>query len=230
MTCLRVITCAVALLTSLVVTTSSYSYVAQDGSFNYVVDVSLPGAPAKHRPDLRLSYNSNSAGEYLGRGWSLLGLTRITRMDFGRGIRFSPGDTFVGPEGRLVQVSTDRYYYAMDRGSIAIPLFSGAPGISGTCYGSSQEPCAWKVTDRIGTTSVFGGTEDSRIDAYDRLGTFKPGRPVRVWAVSSVRDVHGNTYFVRYWKSPKSGEYYPREIRYAQTTLIFSYCDKLSPF
>ena len=77
----------------------------------------------------------------------------------------------------------------------------------------------------------FGVNENSRIDAWEGKSKPKNGKPVRIWALSSAQDIHGNIYTVDYWKSSSSGEYYPREIRYAENVISFTYCeDKPIPF
>ena len=210
--------------------TAGYGAVGADGAFNYNISLDLPAAPSRHRPDLKLVYNSNFPAGLLGHGWGLSGLPVIRRIDFGRGIRFDSADTFAGPDGRLVKVSANEYRNAADNGTVATPLFSGDAKIEGACYVTNGEPCAWQVVDGFGTTYLFGATDDSRIEAFERKGVLKTGRPLRLWAVSSVRDIHGNTYSAHYWKSATSGAFYPREVRYSGARVVFAYCDKASPF
>ena len=50
-----------------------------DGQAHYVIPIEVPPARADHVPQLAFSYSSSDAVGALGRGWSLSGLSAITR-------------------------------------------------------------------------------------------------------------------------------------------------------
>ena len=50
-----------------------------DGQAHYTIPIEVPPARADHVPSLAFSYSSSDAVGALGRGWSLAGLSSITR-------------------------------------------------------------------------------------------------------------------------------------------------------
>nr|VFK18896.1 MAG: virulence plasmid B protein [Candidatus Kentron sp. LPFa]VFK33459.1 MAG: virulence plasmid B protein [Candidatus Kentron sp. LPFa] len=132
-------------------------------------------------------YNSNAGNGLLGVGFSLSGLSVITRC----------GQT-IAQDGRKGGV----YYDARDRFCLdgqRLIAISGADGGDGTEYRSELDgyskiisngqqgsgPQWWRVQTKSGQVMDFGNTADSRIKAQGKS-------LARLWAVSRIEDTVGN--------------------------------------
>ena len=219
---------AAVLAWTIVWSPNAFADVDPDGSFSYSIGIELPSAPGRHQPNIGLRYRTNSGDGILGLGWSVTGIPSIQRIDYGSGIRLDASDTFAGPDGRIVLVAPGTYRYSADNGAVITPILAGDPEIKGACYAPSGTACGWKVIDRLGTTFIFGGTEDSRVEAFTAKAQLHAARAIRTWALSSAKDIHGNEFSIGYWRSSNSGDFYPRDIKYAGTAISFNYCDKQS--
>jgi RHS repeat-associated protein len=181
--------------------------VGPNGDARYTIPIDAPPGVNGVEPGLALTYGSQSGDGLLGVGWSLGGLSAITRckqipaIDQARGtIGYDAADRYCLDGRRLINVS-------------------GAYGSAGSVYRAELEtwqkvvasnelcgsgPCSFTVRTSDGATLVYGGTVDSRA-----LAAAKPSsgattaRPdVRVWALSSARDRNGNTLAVTYTAAP----------------------------
>ncbi|MBU2515405.1 VCBS repeat-containing protein [bacterium] len=170
-----------------------------DGSLSHSIPLVLPEGVNGTAPALSFEYNSNSKTGLLGHGWNLAGLPAITRMNWGEGIRYNSGDTYIGPGGRLVDVKGDKSVYHTEDESWGkyIP--------QGSCP-SLNEPCSWILYTKEGNKLYFGATDNSRIEAISKSGQ------VRVWALNKFEDVHGNSWEVDYYEA--YGDYTPQSITY----------------
>jgi hypothetical protein len=83
-----------------------------DGQFTYSIPIKVPAGRAGMQPTLSLEYASNGGDGLLGMGWSLSGLSSITRCGWslavdGRvdGVDFDETDRFCLDGSKLVAVS-----------------------------------------------------------------------------------------------------------------------------
>ena len=190
-----------------------YAEVNPDGSFSHTIPIEIPAGRNGLQPKLALTYNSNGGNGIIGVGWSLSGLPAITRMNFGNGINYGragfPADTYVGPEGRLIEMGSGTGIYHTETES-----WSKYEAI-GNC---GNGPCSWKVTDRNGLVYHYGFTANSRIIAKDANNNQINSGAVRVWALERVEDHNGNYYEITYKKDAgllyDNGQYYPEKISY----------------
>src|SRR5262245_24642389 len=93
-----------AFFAALMVGQSLAAAVNPDGSFGELLPILTPAGRGGIQPNLAINYNSNSGNGTVGVGFSF-GLPAITRMNFGNGITYTSTDTFIGPEGRLINLS-----------------------------------------------------------------------------------------------------------------------------
>nr|VFK68276.1 MAG: virulence plasmid B protein [Candidatus Kentron sp. UNK]VFK73512.1 MAG: virulence plasmid B protein [Candidatus Kentron sp. UNK] len=131
------------------------------------------------QPDLAITYNSNGGNGLLGVGFSLSGLSVITRC----------GQT-IAQDGRKGGI----YYDARDRFCLdgqRLIAISGTDGGDGTEYRTEIDgyskvvshgqqgigPAWWRVRTKSGQVMEFGNTADSRIEAQGK-------DTVRLWAVT----------------------------------------------
>lgn len=183
--------------------------VSNNGAATYEIKLESPIGTAGMQPDLSLVYNNQGGNGLLGMGWSLSGLSAISRCPktvaqdgVKEGVNFTSGDRFCVDGMRLVAVK-------------------GAYGADGTEYRTEREqwsryyslgscgsgPCAFSVRGKDGSLTEYGQTDDSRILATGR-------EEVRIWAVHSREDRNGNYITVSYANDTQSGEYYPSAVDY----------------
>ncbi len=181
--------------------------VEHDGSYSTSHAIVLPDGTNDVQPSLSLNYNSNGGNGPLGVGWSLGGIPSITRMNFGNGVKYAGGDTYAGPEGRLVNMGGNTYHAEKENWTLYVAV--------GTC---GDGPCSWNVYDRSGNKWVYGGTADSRIEAIGQ------GSSVRVWALNSFTDADGLSYTISYYENTNGGgNFYPNTITYTQGGTLSSF-------
>jgi RHS repeat-associated protein len=183
--------------------------VSADGAAEYVIPFQLPPGRAGLQPRLALQYNSRKGNGSFGVGWSLTGLSAITRCNkkvtYGEvadAIRFDGTDPFCWNGVRLrgirpgnnaaMEFRTEEESYAR----IMVPL--GATDAAGpvrfqveTVDGLIHHFHAVHSTARV--TPVDEGGEDSP-DYSQITSHFDTAAPVRLsWLLTETRDRNGNS-------------------------------------
>src|SRR5262249_5215474 len=92
------------------------SEVTSDGAFTYTLPLDVPDGRNGMQPSLALSYNSRGGNGLLGMGWSLGGLSSITRCGrtiavdgYTDGVHFDSSDALCLDGERLVAVNGTSY-------------------------------------------------------------------------------------------------------------------------
>ncbi|MCP4081153.1 MAG: hypothetical protein GY743_12985, partial [Planctomycetaceae bacterium] len=166
------------------------------------------------QPELSISYNSGGGNGPLGMGFSLGGLSAISRCPatyeqdgFKGGVNFDANDRFCLEGQRLIAIS-------------------GSDGGSGTEYRTEVDsfskiisygqqgsgPSYWKVWTKSGQIMEYGNTGDARVE---KTGS----TDVRAWAVNSISDVVGNNITYSYHEDDSSGEHYLLSIDYGSNAV-----------
>lgn len=178
------------------------------GQATYAIDIDVPAGIAGAQPALSLRYSHGQPNDVLGVGWTLGGLSAITRVKatyavdgFNGSVAYDDRDRLALDGQRLINVD-------------------GEYGAPGTVYETELQ--SWNhveashegftVTSKSGARSEYGTTPDSRIMAAG-------GSAVRVWALSATIDHHGNRVQYHYTLAPDgidgdSGAYYADRISY----------------
>ncbi len=142
----------------------SAEFAVKGGAATYSIPIAVAPGRAGMQPELSLNYSSNSADGILGMGWSLGGLSAITRC----------GRTFAqdGVAGGINFDSNDRYCL---NGQRLIPI-RGANGALGMEYrtevdsyakitshgGHVNNPHFWTVRTKEGQKIIYGGNGNAR--------------------------------------------------------------------
>ncbi len=184
--------------------------VDQTGSAGYTVPVEVPPGTAEMQPSLSLSYNSNGGNGLLGQGWTLQGLSTISRcpktkaQDNVRGtINYDADDRFCLDGSRLIAVHGT---YGSSGAEYRTELDSFAKVISmGTVEGGPQY---WVVWTKSGQKMEYGRTTSSRVEATGQSA-------VRQWKLNRVEDTLGNYLTVTYIEAATDGFAYPSRIDYS---------------
>ncbi len=158
--------------------------VNSNGAATYEIDLEIPKGVNQFEPSLSLSYNSQRGNGLVGQGWSLAGLSSITRCSqtiaqdgIKGGVNFDVNDRFCVDGKRLVAINhgidgEDGTEYRLEREEWSRYYSKGKCG-SGPCY--------FTATSKAGTTVEYGKTDDARILAQGKDA-------VRVWAVNRTTD------------------------------------------
>ncbi|MCA9409395.1 MAG: hypothetical protein KC733_11950, partial [Candidatus Omnitrophica bacterium] len=183
--------------------------VNEGGSASYSMDLAVPPGTSGVAPKLSLSYDSRGRSSVLGSGWSLAGLSAITRCGttlaqdgFIDGIDFDGNDKFCLDGQRLVAIN-------------------GVYGANGTEYRTENEtfaqifsygtagsgPERFVVKTKAGLIYSYGGTTDSRVEAEGKTD-------VLLWHADKVSDTTGNYFTITYHEDNAIGESYPLRIDY----------------
>jgi RHS repeat-associated protein len=204
--------------------------VSGDGSACYAIPLRVPPGTGGMQPDLSLVYDSGSGNGISGVGWSLRGLSVITRCPatvvqdgFTGRVSYDQNDRFCLDGLRLVAVAgqygaSDAIYHTeIESWTRVVPVYgSNVAGRSG--------PDAFVVTTKDGRRHEYGTSPDSAPEA-------DPGREpsIRVWALNRVVDRFGNAMTIDYLPDTAL---YPARIAYtsnagaglvAQRAVTFEY-------
>ena len=193
--------------------TKGHYSVSASGSSNYTIPIWVPPGVAGLQPKLALSYNSNRGDGLLGVGWSLAGLSAISRcnltiaQDSAAGSpQLTSTDRFCLDGNRLRTTNGSTYGAAGSTYQTEIANFSNV-----TANGTAGSGPAWfSVQGKNGLTYQYGNTTDSAILA---VGTSS----VNVWALNAVMDRNGNAMTITYDNDTTNGSYRIASIQYTCT-------------
>ena len=178
--------------------------VSQSGAATYHIPLWTPPGVGAVELDLALDYSSRSGNGTLGVGWSLSGLSSISRCN-----RTVAQD---GAASGVTNTVADRYCLDGQQ----LKLVSGSPGSHGAVYATEVEsfsrivangvagngPLSFTVTTRNGLIYEYGTTVDARVSAGG-------SSTIRTWALSRIRDRAGvgNSIALTYANDGQPGAY-----------------------
>ena len=188
--------------------------VSPSGAATYRIPIEVPPGVAGMQPELALSYNSQAGNGIMGMGWSIEGLSAITRCpktlstDGVRGsVNFNIEDRFCLDGQRLINVA-GAYGAAGSEYRTELESFSRITAHGAAAGSAANGPERFTVQTKAGLTLEYGATADSRIEAQGK-------GVVRVWALSQMRDAKGNLIDYRYAEDNANGEFNIAAITYA---------------
>jgi len=170
------------------------------GSAMYSIPIVVP--PGRSiQPALSLRYASSSANGALGVGWSVDGLSAISRCQktyaqdkYTASVTAHGSDSFCIDGQRMVRPAPasedpeDAYYTAVDSFTKIVPVRTRSDGV----------PDSFRAYAKDGRILTFGGTDTSRaaLSAYEADGEVFP--IWGTWALSRVEDRSGNFMRIAY--------------------------------
>jgi len=188
-----------------------------NGQATYNLPIKMPPGINGFQPDLGVSYGHQGLNGLMGVGWNLTGLSAISLTKaivatdgYNGAINYDANDRYALDGQRLLNIQGD--YFAPDTVYFTEVhdwkqiVAGGDPSEGFTVYAKTGE--IWK----------YGTTADSLISANGNANN------IRLWALASVEDLHGN--LVEYSYISDEGAYYIDTITYNKTTITFSYTDR----
>lgn len=200
-------------------TTVAGSFVGQlsvneSGAATYQVAIPVPPGVNGLQPQLALVYNSQAPNGLAGVGWTLSGLSAITRcprtkaQDGVRGtVDFSLNDRFCLDGQRLILVKGahgkpgSEYRTEVDSFSRITAVKSAGEG-----------PASFVVESKSGIKSSYGEAGNAALRT-NRAGP-DTNATVATWALSSMTDKSGNSLSISYDVDTANGGQYPKQIKY----------------
>ncbi|HEX8515173.1 MAG TPA: polymorphic toxin type 23 domain-containing protein [Bacteroidia bacterium] len=180
--------------TLVVGTTPGSASVGGDGSSNYNVPISIPKGTGGVEPSVSLNYNSRNPNGILGMGWTIGGLSVISRMrqslyhdNSNSPITYSPSDRFSLDGSRLICTSGT---YGANNAiySTEIESFSKITSFGISPYG----PERFTVETKNGLVMEYGS------NPYAKIST--PDGKTLMWFLNKVYDKNGNYIEYKYKK------------------------------
>ncbi len=192
------------------------------GAATYRIPIAVPPGVAGMEPKLALSYNSQAGNGIAGVGWSIEGLSAITRCpqtmasDGVRGrINYNKSDVYCLDGQRLMLVA-GIYGDANSEYRTEVDSFSRIRMVGVASGDAINGPASFVVQTKAGLTLEYGTTPDSQIEAQGKTR-------VRVWALSRMVDAKGNSVSFAYTENNPHGEYVLNSITYGNNSVVFTY-------
>ena len=226
--------------------------VTDDGANTHTIPIEVPAGRAGLQPTLALTYSSRSGNGLLGVGWSLSGMSQISRCrnNLRRDhqalpVRFAATDKFCLDGLPLIQVAGAN----AAGGAVGQAEFRTVPDsfskiiaerLSGDAV--ADGPTRWTVYTKDGRVLQYGFTADAQRGATeDVLSSDTATTPVArrfAWALNRVSDRSGNYLTWTYINGVNGAttELFPRQIDYtaasgvaANRQVAFGYVPRADP-
>ena len=180
--------------------------VNDNGAAVITIPIDCPPGAGGLKPDLSFVYNSQAGDGIMGPGWSIGGMSKISRVpykyyysNYSNAVNFTNQDDYSLDGIRLIKGNDGKYYPEVFDNSVI------------TFANNS-----FTVSKPNGYVYTYGGTNDSK--HYPQGITSNPVE----WHISSIQDPYGNTINFSYSKD-NDGGFYPSQISYSGYTIEFNY-------
>ncbi|GAB3947531.1 hypothetical protein GCM10028805_19940 [Spirosoma harenae] len=201
--------------------------VSESGALTYTIPIQVVPGASGTQPAISIGYNHQAGEGMMGIGWSIQGLSAISRVprnrandesvsrrSLGRQFTFDRRDRF-NLDGQLMVLTSE------DVNAASNQLADGKYGLPKTSYYTEKNsfskiiindtlnnsPTCFTVYTNSGMIMEYGNTPDSRIEAQGK------NIPVQ-WLVNKISDTKGNYILFKYKKDKTKGETLPSSIEY----------------
>ncbi|MER2498454.1 RHS repeat-associated core domain-containing protein [Vibrio neptunius] len=197
----------------------SGEFAASGGQATYSLPISVPPGRAGHQPSLSLEYRSDSPNGMLGMGWSLGGLSSISRCGKNLekdghwgGINFNSDDRYCLDGQRLIAVSgrdgDNLTEYRLETNGYSKIVSFGQAG---------NGPASFKVWHKDGSVYEYGATSDSRAELPGQSHVYK-------WSLNQITDTSKNNHVqFSYREDNSNGTHRIDTISYVGGKVSFDY-------
>ena len=213
-------------LSASVVGTTKGEFAVNQGTANYNLKIDVPPGVAGMEPKLSLNYSSSGGNGYMGIGWSIGGVSSITRcaqtkaVD-GRnhkfGVKYDANDRFCLDGQRLINVKGS---YGADGTEYRTEINNYSKIKQTGIYSSNKGPNYFEVKTKSGLTYRYGkyGRTGGDSSAYLVINKHKV-----FWKVHDITDTYGNRIEFHYKNNYTTGENYLDKVTYAGNTIDYVY-------
>ena len=211
-------------------TTAGQFRVDESGAATYSIPINVPDGIAGVKPQISLNYSSNAGSGIAGRGWSLGGLSAISRCrqtlsqdNNPQPITWSANDRFCLDGQRLI-VASGTYGSVGSTYKTEIDSVVEVKALGG----SAGHPTYFEVRAKDGSVSTYGNTSTSKLSG----STTNPNTTVLSWAINRFEDNMHNAIEYVYEGDAVSGQRikyisYAFDIyAHAQAKLEFAYSSR----
>jgi RHS repeat-associated protein len=178
-------------------TTQGKLAVGNNGGASYSIPIVVSPGTAGLQPKLSFEYSSRGGNGIMGMGWSIAGVSAITRVPPTRaqdglihGVNFSTTDRFAMDGQRLICLSKGNDGLPGQEFRTELESFTRVVSLGQSGAG----PRSFKAETKSGLTYFFGDTDDSRFIAEGRSDALS-------WAISRIEDRNGNSMSFHYLKT-----------------------------
>ena len=183
--------------------------VSDAGSATYSIPFIVPPGTGGMTPQIGIAYSSQGGNGLMGVGWSLQGISTISRSTHTlaqdekiKGIKVNSSDTYSMDGERMMPVfgqngANDTEYRTEQNAFVKIVSYGNVSG----------SPEKFKVWTKAGLIMEYGFTSDARIEAQN-------SENILFWVVNKITDTKGNAIQFFYQENNAIGEYYPTRIAY----------------
>jgi RHS repeat-associated protein len=184
--------------------------VGESGAASFSVPIAVPPGTAGMEPKLSLNYSGQSGNGIAGFGWSLGGLSAVTRcpqtiVQDGNagGVNYDANDRFCLDGQRLILIAGASYGAIGAEYRTEIESFSKVVSVGGT----AGDPQSFLVKTKAGQIIELGNTTNARVEAQGRT-------VAAAWAINKISDTVGNYIAFTYFEDNANGEHRITRIDY----------------
>lgn len=191
--------------------------VGPGGSATFRIPIKVAAGQNGMKPDIALTYDSERGDGLAGVGWTIAGISEITRCGLipaldgkFQGIRFSHEDRYCLDGQPLIQLSAGNYWGGGQEYRPEIHRYEKVSSFGSVGTGNGTGPKYFEVRRRNGLIYRYGFNPDSRVEA-----TGNSDGAVRIWALDEIRDLYNTRVFFSYEKDPAIGALRPAAIKWS---------------
>jgi RHS repeat-associated protein len=191
-------------------TTEGKLSVGNHGGASYSIPIAVSPGTAGMQPKLSFEYSSRGGNGIMGMGWSVSGLSAITRVPQTlaqdgavRGVSLTADDRFAMDGQRLIQIGAGEYRTEIE--SFTKVVAQGASG---------GGPASFTAYTKSGLIYTFGDTSVSSNSRF--LAQAKNDGTALSWGLSKIADRSGNYMVFHYSQNQSTGEYLVARVEYTR--------------
>jgi len=190
--------------------------VSPSGAATYTIPIELPEGINGMTPELGFIYNSQGGIGIMGKGWSIGGLSSITRTpgtiylnDYPSPVNFADDQLSLGNR-KLIKINQNANEYRFENDNMTkIVKRSMKTGMS--------DGFKYVAYSKSGLITTYGGSDESHL-------TFGvENNPALMYYISKMEDQFGNVIEYSYEQSTELGSVYLKKIKYSLKLLKVDY-------